>query len=200
MAGATLRCRAVLSNRKGIDTFDSASYTVVHGDGQTTAAPEVRLGVGAESVVLERAGGMREKAMTNAHNHTPGEEHRIREAALDETVAGSFPASDPPSSLPNPDEHDAEGSGVERAEDPRQRASTADIVVTENPGKKSKEARKRTTAPAQATHDEVARRAYDLFLARGCEHGHDRDDWLQAERELRGTPQGTTRRAKKSPR
>jgi hypothetical protein len=31
----------------------------------------------------------------------PEEEHRIREAALVETVAGSFPANDPPSSLPN---------------------------------------------------------------------------------------------------
>jgi hypothetical protein len=50
--------------------------------------------------------------MTDEHNHTPEEERRIREAALDETVAGSFPASDPASSLPNPDEHDAEGSGV----------------------------------------------------------------------------------------
>ena len=46
------------------------------------------------------------------HQHTPGEERRIREAALDETLAGSFPASDPLSSLPNPDEHDAEGRGV----------------------------------------------------------------------------------------
>jgi hypothetical protein len=51
--------------------------------------------------------------MKDEHNHTPQEERRIREAALDETVAGSFPASDPASSLPNPDEHDAEGSGVE---------------------------------------------------------------------------------------
>ena len=41
------------------------------------------------------------------HHHTPEEERRIREAALDETIAGTFPASDPPSSLPNPDEHDA---------------------------------------------------------------------------------------------
>ena len=41
------------------------------------------------------------------HQHTPDEERRIREAALDETIAGSFPASDPPSTLPNPDEHDA---------------------------------------------------------------------------------------------
>ena len=47
--------------------------------------------------------------MGNPHQHTPSEERRIREAALDETIAGSFPASDPPSSLPNPDEHDAEG-------------------------------------------------------------------------------------------
>ena len=30
----------------------------------------------------------------------------------------------------------------------------------------------------------IAARAYELFLARGGEHGHDLDDWLQAEREL----------------
>ena len=46
------------------------------------------------------------------HQHTPVAERRIREAALDETLAGSFPAGDPLSSLPNPDERDAEGSGV----------------------------------------------------------------------------------------
>jgi hypothetical protein len=48
----------------------------------------------------------------NDHHHTPDEERKIREAALDETIAESFPASDPPSSLPNPDEHDAPGSGA----------------------------------------------------------------------------------------
>lgn len=37
------------------------------------------------------------------HNHSPEEEQRIREDALDETLAESFPASDPPSTLPNPD-------------------------------------------------------------------------------------------------
>jgi hypothetical protein len=41
--------------------------------------------------------------------------------------------------------------------------------------------------PATASTGNVARRAYDRYLARGCEHGHDVDDWLQAERELRGT-------------
>jgi len=44
------------------------------------------------------------------HKHTPEEERRIREAALDHTIEGTFPASDPPSTLPNPDgdELDAE--------------------------------------------------------------------------------------------
>jgi hypothetical protein len=41
------------------------------------------------------------------HDHTPEEERKIREAALDRTVEDSFPASDPPSSNPNPDNHSA---------------------------------------------------------------------------------------------
>ncbi len=41
------------------------------------------------------------------HQHTPEEERRIREAALDQTIEASFPASDPPSSNPNPDDHAA---------------------------------------------------------------------------------------------
>lgn len=40
--------------------------------------------------------------------------------------------------------------------------------------------------PAAVDGAAVARRAYNLYLARGCEDGHDIDDWLQAERELRG--------------
>ena len=33
---------------------------------------------------------------------------------------------------------------------------------------------------------EIARRAYELFLQRGGGHGHDIEDWLAAEQELRG--------------
>ena len=44
---------------------------------------------------------------SKAHDHTPEEERTIREAALDQTIEGSFPASDPPSSNPNPDDHAA---------------------------------------------------------------------------------------------
>jgi hypothetical protein len=46
-------------------------------------------------------------AWTTKHPHATEEERRIREAALDETLAGTFPASDPLSSNPNPDDHDA---------------------------------------------------------------------------------------------
>ena len=38
---------------------------------------------------------------------------------------------------------------------------------------------------AHVTEHDIARRAYDIFLARGCEHGHAVEDWLQAECELR---------------
>jgi hypothetical protein len=51
------------------------------------------------------------------------------------------------------------------------------------------------------SHGEVARRAYELFLARGAQHGSDRQDWLEAERELSAPserspkkPAGTRRR------
>jgi hypothetical protein len=41
--------------------------------------------------------------------------------------------------------------------------------------------------PQQATpdHEQISRRAYELFLARGGVHGHHEQDWQQAERELR---------------
>jgi hypothetical protein len=55
------------------------------------------------------------------HDHTPEEERRIREAALDETIEESFPASDPPSSIPNPDNHDA----VDRAPATKTRDNSA---------------------------------------------------------------------------
>lgn len=38
------------------------------------------------------------------------------------------------------------------------------------------------------TRDEIARRAYELYLSRGGAAGHDLDDWLQAEYELMQLP------------
>jgi hypothetical protein len=38
----------------------------------------------------------------------------------------------------------------------------------------------------EPTSDEIARRAYEIYLERGPASGNDVEDWLQAERELRG--------------
>lgn len=43
-------------------------------------------------------------------------------------------------------------------------------------------------AGAELTHDAIAVRAYELYVARGCADGCDVDDWLQAERDL-GSPE-----------
>lgn len=39
-------------------------------------------------------------------------------------------------------------------------------------------------APSAPTHDDIARRAYELFEARGGLHGFHMQDWLTAESEL----------------
>jgi hypothetical protein len=41
------------------------------------------------------------------------------------------------------------------------------------------------TLPIEPTHDDIARRAYQLYEQRGGVHGHDLQDWFEAERELR---------------
>ena len=38
---------------------------------------------------------------------------------------------------------------------------------------------------AHPHHEQIARRAYEIFLARGGTHGNAEQDWHQAERELR---------------
>jgi hypothetical protein len=34
--------------------------------------------------------------------------------------------------------------------------------------------------------DEMAAEAYAIYIARGGDHGRDQDDWLEAERRLKG--------------
>jgi hypothetical protein len=38
------------------------------------------------------------------------------------------------------------------------------------------------------THGQIAERAYELFLARGRVHGYEREDWLEAEKQLTELP------------
>ena len=69
--------------------------------------------------------------------------------------------------------------------------STAKKATAKKTTKKAPTATKRPTNGARAkkaspTQEDIARRAYELFIQRGYEHGHDMEDWLQAERDLNG--------------
>jgi Protein of unknown function (DUF2934) len=50
----------------------------------------------------------------------------------------------------------------------------------------------RIDAATDISEHDIARRAYDLYLTRGSEPGHDVEDWLQAERELRSRSGAST--------
>jgi hypothetical protein len=43
----------------------------------------------------------------------------------------------------------------------------------------------RTSTKTAKLTQAIAERAHELYLLRGCEHGHDLDDWLIAESEVR---------------
>jgi Protein of unknown function (DUF2934) len=44
---------------------------------------------------------------------------------------------------------------------------------------------RREIEQALPTKKQIAARAYELYLQRGCEDGHDVEDWLNAEKELK---------------
>ncbi|RKH36065.1 DUF2934 domain-containing protein [Corallococcus sicarius] len=42
-----------------------------------------------------------------------------------------------------------------------------------------------TRSPPAPTNEQIARRAYEIYQARGGTHGSSEQDWFQAERELK---------------
>jgi len=52
----------------------------------------------------------------------------------------------------------------------------------------AKQVRLSMTKQRELSTEEIARRAHELYLKRGGEHGKDVEDWLRAERELRDEP------------
>jgi hypothetical protein len=40
-------------------------------------------------------------------------------------------------------------------------------------------------ATAMPTHRDIAKRAYEIHVEKGHQHGHSEQDWLQAEQELK---------------
>jgi Protein of unknown function (DUF2934) len=42
-----------------------------------------------------------------------------------------------------------------------------------------------TLMKREPTHLQIATRAFEIYVSRGGEHGHDFGDWFEAERQLR---------------
>jgi hypothetical protein len=62
-------------------------------------------------------------------------------------------------------------------------------VKTSAPMVKAASSKKSAAVAAQhePTHEEIAARAYELYLSRGSLDGYSEEDWLMAEAELRRT-------------
>ena len=57
------------------------------------------------------------------------------------------------------------------------------------------------TRSAATSGEQIAARAYQLYLARGCAEGHALEDWLQAEAELTDlSPKAEARKGPRPPR
>jgi hypothetical protein len=56
-----------------------------------------------------------------------------------------------------------------------------------------------TAAAAKVPHEKIAMRAYEKWLKRGCAHGHDKQDWAEAEAELRAEMMRTGHTATQQP-
>ena len=53
-------------------------------------------------------------------------------------------------------------------------------------GKSVKAVSAKATGVATPTFEEIAKRSYEIYLARGAQPGHEVEDWLSAESELTG--------------
>jgi len=83
--------------------------------------------------------------------------------------------------------NDVNGRGVSRPAQNRHVQAATGISIrkrTRSVGSDAETARPGAADGGRVGHDAIARRAYELYLARGAAPGHDRDDWIQAEREL----------------
>ena len=55
-----------------------------------------------------------------------------------------------------------------------------------------------TLLKREPTHVQIANRAFEIYVSRGGEHGHDVGDWFEAERQLRTMLQPKKRAVKRT--
>ena len=63
-------------------------------------------------------------------------------------------------------------------------ASKAKMRHSTEPRQRGAEVEQRDGLPQTASEQDIRRRAYEIYLERGAQPGHELEDWLQAEREL----------------
>jgi Protein of unknown function (DUF2934) len=63
-------------------------------------------------------------------------------------------------------------------------APKAKMSHATDPTRTGGEAQQRDRLPQAASEQEIRRRAYEIYLERGAQPGHELEDWLRAEREL----------------
>ena len=51
----------------------------------------------------------------------------------------------------------------------------------------------RTSTEVRPSHEEITRRAYQIYMERGCPEGHSLEHWLEAENQLIGAQQSAAR-------
>ena len=90
----------------------------------------------------------------------------------------SIDVNAPGGPIPGKEDEPHEKHGIIIADTPKAMAVEGSSVE-ENVG--IERGRLRAVAP---THEQIARRAYELYLERGEKPGHEREDWATAEREL----------------
>ncbi len=70
---------------------------------------------------------------------------------------------------------------------------TTEHQNSSRPDERGEERVQSTGSGSSEEHSRIARRAYELYLERGGSHGQDWEDWLAAEREIRGLAPGIKR-------
>lgn len=126
------------------------------------------------------------KKEAESTQNTPKAAAKTR-AATKSTSAKSTTAKKATSKKPKTTSTSDSGETIKRAKDetrtmsPRTRRTP---VRSQAVSKVTGASKARQAMPAL---DQVAERAYYLFLERGADHGRDVDDWLEAERQLTGT-------------
>jgi len=67
---------------------------------------------------------------------------------------------------------------------------------SQSPAPKTKKAGA-TKSASKPTHEQIAQRAYEIYLERGCTPGDPMQDWLRAEMELAAPAKKSRAKSKK---